>query len=58
MSCEYVNTQEKMQQILMKKSAKSVYFRTSSQPHLQNYNSDDGSQPACGVGHGGGGGGL
>ncbi len=36
MSCEYVNTQEKMQQIFMKKSTKSVYFRTSFQPHLQN----------------------
>ena len=35
MSCEYVNTQEKMQQILMKKSAKSVYFRTSTPSHLQ-----------------------
>ena len=35
MSCEYVNTQEKMQQILMKKSAKSVYFRTSIPSHLQ-----------------------
>ena len=58
MSCKYVNTQEKMQQILMKKSAKSVYFRTFSRPHLLNYIVSDGPEAACGVGPGGGGGGL
>ena len=58
MSCEYVNTQEKMQQILMKKSAKSVYFRTSSRPHLQNYIVRDGPEAKDRVGPGGGGGGL
>ena len=58
MSCEYVNTQEKMQQILMKKSAKSVYFRTFSRPHPLNYIVSDGPEAACGVGPGGGGGGL
>ena len=41
-----------------KESAKSVYFRTSSRPHLLNYIVSDGPEAACGVGPGGGGGGL